>query len=109
MSRFSAFNGMLNRPHMAHINNTLAKKQLIENAGDADGAYGRYRKLVVDFLGRGFTPKELIEELEYEITRIEEDEREGDPLFLEGVQASKKSCIDAIRRLISELRDGKYA
>ena len=94
------------RPHLAHINNDLIKKQLAEEALNKEAAYDKYNKQVDLALEKGFTVKEIVKELEAEAERIRRDEKEGDHLFLMGVRNVKTACLSAIEETILEL-EGK--
>lgn len=93
------------RPHMAHINNTLIKKKLAEDAKDQVSSYQRYRTIVKTAREAGYTDHEIMSALCAEKTRIQQDEREGDEIFKEGVRNSKIACLNAISMVMSEIED----
>jgi hypothetical protein len=92
------------KPHLAHISNTLIKKQLACMAGNEQTAYAKYKNKVDFALAAKVKESEIIEELNREIETIEADKRDGDPIFQEGIHNAKTACISAIRLLISELK-----
>lgn len=92
------------RPHMAHIQNTLIKKQLSENAKNSVTSYHKYKKKATDLLNEGYSKESIIKELELEMDNIRNDRRNGDDLFQEGMRNAKVACISAIRVVISELK-----
>lgn len=92
------------RPHMAHMRNTLVRKDLANKASDKTTSYDRYKRMVDASVAEGWSNQEIVHELESEIVRIEADEREGDVLFQQGLHNAKVACISSIRVLISELK-----
>lgn len=92
------------KPHMRHIAHTLARKAIVEDALNQAKDYRRYKDLVEQCLARGMSQEQIIEGLEEERQRVQEDEREGDPLFQIGLKNVKESCTKAINLLISELK-----
>lgn len=91
------------KPHLAHINNTLIKKQLAEKAKDTQSTYAQYRSKA-DQLMQVMPIEDIVSELELEISRIMASNHEGDDIFQQGVHNSKVSCISSIRTLIAELK-----
>lgn len=89
------------KPHMAHINNTMIRKQLVEKAKESP--YDNYKKKVDEALSLGFPKDKIIIELENEIQRIKKDIRAGDSLHMQGVLNAQNACMDAIYVLITEL------
>lgn len=104
MSRFDAFKTILNRPHMAHANNTLLRKELNVMARDEETAYKRYMRKVDAAKAEGWLETAIIHELEGELLRIQEDKRWGDELYQQGLENAKYACSAAIRRIISEIK-----
>lgn len=95
------------RPHMAHIQNTLIKKKLAEDASNQETSYKKYMKLVTKARNLGHSVYEIISELENEknvIEKMNHDNHEGDPIFQQGVRNAKTSCINAINIIIEELK-----
>lgn len=90
------------RPHMAHIQNTMIKKKLAEKAKEP--SYDQYRRMVDAAFAAGWDKERILMELEAEKQRIQEDKREGDPIFQQGLQNAKASCVASIEILISELK-----
>lgn len=88
---------------MEHINKTLARKRLAEEAADVDSTYLKYRGAANRALAHGAKIWDVVKELEAERKRIEADEREGDDIFIQGVKNSKTACLQSIDRLIVEL------
>lgn len=93
------------KPHLAHMHNTLIKKKLAEDAGNQETSYKNYKSLAKRALDEGYAPILVIAELEAELTKIEADEREGDPIFQNGVANAKTSCSNAIKLVINELKE----
>lgn len=89
---------------MAHIQNTLAKKQLVQEALDIQAPLKKYRELVAGAKARGFDNEAIAAELEDERARITHDIRCGDSLFLKGVENAQSACIVAIDKILSELK-----
>lgn len=93
------------RPHMAHIQNTLIKKQLSEEAGNHKTSYRKYKRLVDSAISQGYDEGQIILELEVEKQRIKNDVKESDdPFFIQGVKAAQRSCEMAINLIINELK-----
>lgn len=92
------------KPHMAHIQNTLIKKRLSEEAKDEKSTYAKYRELADKALANGYPKEAIIDELESEMAEIQLDVRNGDHLFQVGVSNAKQACLNAIRTVISELK-----
>lgn len=93
------------KPHLAHIQNTLIKKVLAEDAKKERTSYARYRGIADKALARGVPKAMVIAELESELDTIGRDVREGDdPFFQEGVRNAKVSCTNAIKVVIQELK-----
>lgn len=93
------------RPHMAHIAETLERKAMAEDAKDIQSSYKKYRAIADRSLSEGYFPATVAAELAHEIVRIEEDVREGDQLYLNGVANAKTACIAAIRTVIAEIEN----
>lgn len=89
---------------MEHIQTTLARKRLVDEAGDIDKAYHNYRAGVLAAQNSGMRKAAIIEELMDEMERIKLDQREGDPLFKVGVHNLKVACVAAINKIIEELK-----
>ena len=96
----------LMRPHMAHINNTLIKKHLAKEAGDESLSYQKYMQMVNRAETDGWKLPMIIAELKAEKERIELDPRNGggEPILQQGFDNAKMACINAINRIISELK-----
>lgn len=94
------------RPHMAHINNTLIKKQLAKAAANENTSYKNYMAMVQRAEKDGWKLPMIIAELQAEKRRIEEDPRNGsgDPILQQGYDNAKMACVNAIRVIISELK-----
>lgn len=93
------------KPHLAHIQNTIIKKQLSEDAKNTKTSYAKYRMRVEHAIRAGHPKEDIILELECEISRIMDDQRESnDPLFQQGVHNAKVACISSIRTIIAELK-----
>lgn len=93
------------KPHMAHIQNTLIKKKLAEDAKNTTTSYSRYRTKVDRALQAGYSKADIVTELESEINFIMTDTRDSnDPLFQQGVHNAKVACISSIRTIIAELK-----
>ncbi len=92
------------KPHLAHINNTLIKKQLAAEAKNEKADYARYRKNVDGAIKNGYPIDAIVSELEHEILVIQADRQHGDAIFQQGVHNAKVSCITAIRTIIAELK-----
>lgn len=92
------------RPHMAYIQHTLKRKQATENAANDQTSYLAYTKIAAQARMNGLDNNAILAELEWEKERIENDHREGDALFQQGLSNSKTSCIKAIDRIISEIK-----
>lgn len=95
------------KPHMAHIAETMIRKELAVEAKNPKTSYTRYCQLVDRARAGGYSDADIIKELKEERKRISDDKREGDPLFQEGVHNSKVSCLHAISLIISELEGEK--
>lgn len=93
------------RPHMAHIAQTLARKDAVREAGNTQSSYARYTEMVKKAIENGWLMEDIVVELEGEKERIESDMREGDALFQQGMRATKTSCLNAIELVLSELRE----
>jgi len=96
------------RPHMAHINNTLLKKKLAEDAADRATSYKRYMDKVKDAKALGFSVQAIIVGLEEEMEHIKQDERDGDGIFQFGLKNAKESCLNAISNIIEELKGEEH-
>lgn len=96
------------KPHLAHIQNTLIKKQLAVEAGDRPTTYRKYWDMIKKEREKGTPDVIIIAELEGERARILKDQREGnDPLFQQGVHNAKVACLSSIELIISELKGEK--
>lgn len=95
------------RPHMAHLQNTLIRKQLMNEAGNKQSSYSRYRALVTRAREQGFTDEQIIHELLIEKERIKRDIRIGDSIFQQGVANSQNACMVSITLVISEIKGDK--
>ncbi len=92
------------KPHMAHIAETIARKQLVEDAKKPETSYRQYKQIANEALGAGFTKEEIAESLEVVIEMIKNHNSSGDALFLQGVHNWKVSCIASIKVIIAELK-----
>ena len=92
------------KPHLAHINNTIIKKQLADDAKNTKTSYAKYRAKIDKALANGYPKQAIIDELEHEVQDIMLDERDGDPIFKQGVHNAKVACISSIRTIIAELK-----
>lgn len=92
------------RPHMDHLRETLERRQQAARAGDETAAYARYQRQVAVARAEGMDNAGILQELEFEAKRIENDTREGDHLFQQGVKNAKKACLSAIQRIIREIK-----
>lgn len=93
------------KPHLAHIQNTLIKKQLVVEAGDRPTTYKRYWEMIKRAREAGTSDETIIAELEAESARILKDQRESDdPMFQQGVHNAKVACMSSIELIISELK-----
>lgn len=95
------------RPHLAHMNNTLIRKQLANEAGNKQSAYSKYRKIVAEAREMGFDNEHIILELEAEKARIKQDIRVGDSIHMQGVANAQNACMVSIALVISELKGEK--
>lgn len=92
---------------MAHIQNTLIKKQLAEDAKDISGPQEKYKKLVAQARDAGYSDLAIMNELQKERDRIKKDIRCGDSMFLKGVENAQAACLVAIDKIIDELKGEK--
>lgn len=92
------------RPHLAHLQNTMIKKQLAVDALDTDKPMKRFRDLVARARAAGYDGVAIITELQAERFRIKTDIRCGDSLFLKGIENAQSACIVAIDKIISEIK-----
>jgi len=99
------WDGVFLKPHLAHIQNTLVKKQLAEEAADRNTSYRRYMHMIEAARRNGYSEERIVAELEAEKERILKDQREGDdPLFQQGVHNAKVACLSSIELILSELK-----
>jgi hypothetical protein len=93
-------------PHMRHMAEFVAKKEMVRKAGEVTTSYAKYKMLVDKAERNGLTNPEIIEELRKEADVIRLARHEGDdPFFKQGVENSKRSCLNAIELIISELEN----
>lgn len=97
------------KPHLAFINQTMAKKKAAEEAKKPELAYDRYQQLVIKAQNRGALVLDIIFELKQEKTRIAQKKYEfyDDPIIEQGIRDATASHLEAIDRLIKELEDGR--
>lgn len=96
------------KPYLAHMQNTLIKKQLAIEAGDRPTTYKRYWNMIKAARRNGTSTEQIVEELLAEKERILKDQREGDdPLFQQGVHNAKVACLSSIELIIEELKGEK--
>jgi hypothetical protein len=91
---------------MAFLQNAVIKKQLAEKAKDS--SYEKYKKKVEAAIREDYSNVEIISELEFEMKRIEaatHENESNDPIFKQGVENAKASCLNAIQTIISELKE----
>jgi len=98
------------KPHMRHIQETLAKKQAVEKAKDMAAQLAKYRAQVERAQRAGYSNDQIAAELENEVAAVMADDRTSDdPLYQQGVHNAKVACVTAIRVIIAELKGEENA
>lgn len=93
------------KPHMKHIQHTVARKEANAKANNYLESYKKYKDLTNVCLNKGMKKQWVLEELEAEKDRIREDSRGGDRLYNEGIYNAKAACFRAIDLVIEELKE----
>lgn len=92
------------KPHMRYIQDTIRRKKVAEKVGDKQTTYDKYKDAVAVARERGTSDGQIIMELEDEKTRIENDTRNGDSIYNQGILNARIACIASIDLIIAEIR-----